>query len=137
MRESEQRLLFRTHYRSSEATAGLGGSTFYCCGSPRYITRMNREAVISKLKSIRLALEAEGVSHIAMFGSRARGDFKPESDLDIILDVDPERKFSILGLVRVERITSEAVGIPANAVMRRSLDPTFMDTIRPDIVEVF
>jgi uncharacterized protein len=98
---------------------------------------MKQEAIISKLKSIRPALEAEGVSHIAMFGSRARGDFKPDSDLDILVEVDPQSKFSILGLVRVERMTSEAVGVPANAVMRRSLNPDFMETIRPDIVEVF
>jgi uncharacterized protein len=77
------------------------------------------------------------VKHVAVFGSRARGDFRPDSDLDILLEVDAHSKFSILGLIRVERLTSEAVGVPANAFLRRSLDGEFMSTIEADLVEVF
>ncbi len=98
---------------------------------------MKREKIIGTLNSIRPALEAEGVRHIAFFGSRARRDFRLDSDLDILLDVDPGSRFSILGLIQVQRMTSLATGVPANAFMRRSLDGEFMSTIKPDLVEVF
>jgi predicted nucleotidyltransferase len=98
---------------------------------------MKREAIIDKIRSVRPVLEAEGVRHVAFFGSRARGDFRESSDLDLLLDVDPKARFSILGLVRVERIAGEATGVTANAFMRRSLEPDFMATIKHDIIEVF
>jgi uncharacterized protein len=98
---------------------------------------MKPEMIISKMRSIRPKLEAEGVKHVAFFGSRARGDFHDTSDLDLLLEVDPEKKFSILGLIRVERISSEATGISANAFMRRSLEPDFMATIKPDLVQIY
>ncbi len=40
-------------------------------------------------------LEAEGVRHFALFGSVARGDDVPESDVDLILDLDPKRQIGL------------------------------------------
>lgn len=98
---------------------------------------MQRDAIIQQIKSLRPALFAEGVTHVALFGSRARGDHSERSDLDLLLDVDPARRFSILNLVGVERIIEEAVGIPTNAFMRRSLDNSFEASIESEVVEIF
>lgn len=98
---------------------------------------MKHETIIAKLNEIRPTLEAEGVRHVAFFGSRARGDFNEHSDLDILLDIDPNSKFSLLKLVRVERFAGEATGLTANAFMQRSLNPEFMTTIQPDLIKVF
>lgn len=98
---------------------------------------MERDIIVEKLKTLRPDLLAEGVTHVALFGSRARGDHSRKSDLDLLLDVDPSSRFSILNLVGVEQIVEAATGIPANAFMRRSLDDSFRASIKNDIVEVF
>jgi uncharacterized protein len=98
---------------------------------------MQRDVIVEKLRTLRPDLLAEGVVHVALFGSRARGDHSQQSDLDLLLDVDPSSRFSILNLVGVEEIVETATGIPANAFMRRSLDDDFRASIKDDIVEVF
>lgn len=101
------------------------------------VSGMQREELIGKLLSIQPALEAEGVKHMALFGSRARGDHMPQSDIDILLDVERDTRFSILNLVGVEHLVKDAVGVTANAVLERSLDEAFQASIRPDVLKIF
>ena len=98
---------------------------------------MKRDDIIAKLTALRPALRAEGVEHLALFGSRARGDNRPDSDIDLLIDIDPESRFSILNLVGVEHIVADATGLPANAFMRRSLDDNFVRTAAQDAIPVF
>jgi hypothetical protein len=98
---------------------------------------MTKDELIETLITLRSAIEAEGVTHLALFGSRARGDNGPESDIDLLLEVDHESHFSLLDLIGVEHIVSDTTGLKANAVMRRSLSTGFRDSIKRDVVPVF
>jgi len=98
---------------------------------------MNKDQMITRLAGLKSKLASEGVEHLAVFGSRARGDHTPESDLDILLDVVPGSHFSLLDLVGVQHIVEDEVGITTNPVMRRSLDDRFRKAIAADIIEVF
>jgi predicted nucleotidyltransferase len=98
---------------------------------------MTREEIIAKIRSSAPALRAEGVTKLAIFGSRAREDARQDSDLDILIEVDPHAKFSLLTLVGVEHIVRDATGLQTQASMRRSLDPRMAERIADDIIEVF
>lgn len=102
-----------------------------------YFRWMKRDDIIAKLQALRPALRAEGVEHVALFGSRARGDNRSDSDIDLLIDIDPESRFSILNLVGIEHIVTDATGLPANAFMRRSLDDGFVKTAARDAIPVF
>jgi predicted nucleotidyltransferase len=91
----------------------------------------------NRLATVQPSLVSAGIAHLAVFGSRARGSAKPESDLDVLIELLPERKFSLFDLVGVEQTLSEATGLRANAIMRRSLDAKFRERIEPEIVEIF
>jgi predicted nucleotidyltransferase len=98
---------------------------------------MTRDEIIARLRAAAPAIRAEGVTKLAIFGSRARGDARDDSDLDILVDVEPNSKFSLLNLIGVQHIVTKATGLPAQAAMRRSLDPQMARRIADDIVEVF
>ncbi|WP_162375539.1 nucleotidyltransferase family protein [Ancylobacter sp. TS-1] len=98
---------------------------------------MSREHLIRSLLALEPRLRAEGVTRLALFGSRARGDNRADSDIDLAIDVNPGRKFSLIDLVGVAQEVESETGLPANIFMRRSLDDGFRRTLERDAVEIF
>ncbi len=52
---------------------------------------MDRDAIIAKLNEHRTELQQLGVVSASLFGSTARGDDTPASDIDIAVKLDPAR----------------------------------------------
>jgi uncharacterized protein len=98
---------------------------------------MTREEIIATIRKNAEAIRAEGVTKLAIFGSRVRGDNRADSDIDVLIDVEPDVSFSILDLIGVEQIIQDATGLPTQATMRRSMPPRFAQRIADDILEVF
>jgi predicted nucleotidyltransferase len=100
-------------------------------------TDLRRDEIIAGLKRLEPALRQKGVTGLAMFGSRARGDHRPDSDLDVLVEIGDDLRFSLLDLIGIERAITDAIGLQAQAEMRRSLEPRFRERITDDIIEVF
>ena len=98
---------------------------------------MTRDEIIAAIRKNSEAIKAEGVTKLAIFGSRVRGDNRQDSDIDVLIEVEPDISFSILNLIGVEHIIQDATGLQAQATMRRSIEPRFAQRIADDIIEVF
>jgi predicted nucleotidyltransferase len=98
---------------------------------------MTRDEIVAKLKETAPTLRAEGVTGLAIFGSRARDDARENSDLDVLIEVAPDASFSLLDLVGVEHIIKDATGLNAQAEMKRSIEQRFAQRIADDLIEVF
>jgi uncharacterized protein len=98
---------------------------------------MTRAEIIAKLKATSPALQAEGVTGLAIFGSRARGNAPPGSDLDVLIDVDPESRFSLLDLAGVHLMIEDSTGLRTQVSLRRSIDAAMASRIADDLIQVF
>jgi predicted nucleotidyltransferase len=82
-------------------------------------------------------LRARGVTHAALFGSRARGDNRPDSDTDIIIDVDAEARISVYDYVGLKEYIAGVFDGPVDVVSRDSLKPFLRPTATADAVFAF
>ena len=98
---------------------------------------MTREEIVAAIRKNADAIKAEGVTKLAIFGSRVRGDNRHDSDIDVLIEIEPDVSFSLLNLIDVEHIIEDATGLQAQATMRRSLPLRFAQRIADDIVELF
>lgn len=98
---------------------------------------MSRDQLIRSLSALEPRLRAEGVTWLALFGSRARCDNRLDSDVDVVIDVHSNSRFSMLDLVGVAHEIEDEVGLPANIFMRRSLDESFARVLERDAIKIF
>lgn len=93
---------------------------------------MNKEEILEKLKDY---LIKAGARKILVFGSFARGETKPESDIDLIVEFN-ERK-SLLDIVGLEQELTEILGIKVDLLTEKSISPYILDKIKNDLIVVY
>ncbi|MEW6592215.1 MAG: nucleotidyltransferase family protein [Candidatus Hadarchaeota archaeon] len=79
-------------------------------------------------------LKKRGVRNIAVFGSRARGDAKPGSDLDLLVDM-PEGT-SLIDHVGMEMELFKLLGVKVELVPRDAVSPYMRESIENEAVAV-
>ena len=82
-----------------------------------------------------LILLRYGTKKIAVFGSYARNEAKPKSDIDILVEFS-ERK-SLLDLVGIEQELSDALGVKVDLLTEKSISPYLIDRIKSEMKAIY
>jgi predicted nucleotidyltransferase len=98
---------------------------------------MNRADAISRLKRQADAVRALGVTSLYLFGSVASDKATGDSDLDLFVDYDPAKKFSLLDLVGIKLLLEDELGVAIDVTTRDSLHPMLREDIEKSAVRVF
>jgi predicted nucleotidyltransferase len=98
---------------------------------------MNRATLFDVLKTYDAALRENGATGLYIFGSRAHGTERPDSDLDLFIDYNPAARVpNMFRLMQIENATSEALGIPVTITTRNALHPLMKSNIDRDAIRV-
>lgn len=98
---------------------------------------MRRADVIARLKEAEPALRSFGVAGLYLFGSHARDEAQPDSDVDVFIDKDKSRPFGFGEFMDAYLLLQERVGENIDYGTREGLHPLLRPDIEREAVRVF
>ena len=98
---------------------------------------MDREHVIARLRAHERQLEDAGIVRLSLFGSTARGEAGPDSDVDLLAAFDETRRISLLDIVGMQLDLSDLLGCRVDLVEEGTLKPRVRQSVDPEVVRAF
>ena len=93
--------------------------------------------VLAALRTHEADLRQRGVCHAAVFGSVARCEARPDSDIDVLIDLDPQLPMGLFEYAGLKLYIAERLSGSTDVVNRKTLKPLLRDAILRDAVNAF
>lgn len=90
---------------------------------------MTREETLDRLRALEPELRDRGVQALFLFGSVARGEAGPASDVDLFFDDDPTDPMSYFSVIDIERFIQERLKAAVDLIPRDSLHRMVRDDV--------
>jgi predicted nucleotidyltransferase len=95
------------------------------------------EKVIAVLRAQEPRLRAAGIRALSLFGSVARGEARPDSDIDLVAELDPAAKMDLIRLVGLEQELSDLLGREVQILPEPVEKPRLRASVERDRVRAF
>jgi predicted nucleotidyltransferase len=104
-----------------------------------YIQAMRRDDVMAKLKEAEPALRGFGVAALYLFGSHARDEADPGSDVDVFVEPAPDRDFGFLPFMDAYAALQKTFGgaVEIGYSTRTGLSPYILGDVEREAVRIF
>ena len=108
----------------------------------RFLAEENRQppalpAVLARLRKHEADLRRRGIAGLWVFGSVARGEARPDSDVDLVAEFDPAARVSLTGLASLRADLSDMLAAPADLAEWRILRPPVRERAEREAVRAF
>lgn len=98
---------------------------------------MDQQDAIEILRRHETTLRARGVRHAGLFGSVARGNAGPHSDIDILIDLEPDAPLDVYTYTSIKRYIASLFPQRVDIVSRDALKPHLRRPTEADVLYAF
>jgi uncharacterized protein len=98
---------------------------------------IDREKIIATLRAHQAELHRRGVRHAALFGSLARGESERTSDIDILIELEPQARVGLFEYVGIMQYLADLFPVRVDVAKRSSLKPLIRPSVERDALYAF
>jgi uncharacterized protein len=95
---------------------------------------MSRVEVLATLKAHEREIRNAGVTRLFLFGSTARSDAGPTSDIDLLAAFDESRSISLLDIIHIQNQIADLLGAPVDLMEEGTLKPRVRAAVERDVI---
>ncbi|MCG6879330.1 MAG: nucleotidyltransferase family protein [Deltaproteobacteria bacterium] len=97
---------------------------------------MTRQQIIASIRANHALLEEFSVKSLFVFGSIVRGDTRPNSDVDMLVEFKLGTEIGLFDFIRLKNALSDLLDVTADLGMPEALHPALKDDILREAVHV-
>ena len=90
---------------------------------------MGKQEIIGAIQANRDVLEEFSVKSLSVFGSTVRDETQSESDVDLLVEFEPDARIGLFEFVRLKNALTELFGVPVDLVTPDALHPALREDI--------
>jgi len=98
---------------------------------------MSRDEVFAMLRQHAPELQAQGILHLSLFGSTARDEAGPDSDVDLMAVYDPTLSLRLLDISRFHLNLQHMMGTQVDLANRLRMRPIIKESAEEDAIDAF
>jgi predicted nucleotidyltransferase len=77
------------------------------------------------------------IKELSLFGSRVRGDYRPDSDYDLLVDFFPDAQIDLFDYCRIQVDLQELIGMKVDLVEKPGLKPLVRDRVLAEAQPIY
>jgi predicted nucleotidyltransferase len=89
----------------------------------------NMDLTPDALKAIKNLCQRYGVRELSIFGSALREDFSATSDIDLLVEFEPEAQVGFVTLSKMQRELSRILHRPVDLIPKKGLKPKIREAV--------
>ena len=98
---------------------------------------MERDAAIARIEHDKTNLRALGLARLSLFGSTARGEASPESDVDLAVTLDRSAGIDLFRFAAISEQLARMLGVKVDLVVEPARNPRLQARIDRDRLRVY